>query len=93
MAEWTVSIGGDFTLKSSVLARWTAPVVVVEQWSAAGDAAGKPATTFCTHHIPKNIYIRSHDPESCNHSYQSFIMAPQLEQLILFDTTSRGECL
>ena len=37
--------------------------------------------------------IRSHDVVSCDHAHQSFIMAPQLEQLILLDTTSRGECL
>ena len=39
------------------------------------------------------ILIRSHDAVSCDRAYQSFIMVPQLEQLILFDTTSRGECL
>ena len=53
MTEWTVSVRSDFTLKSPVLACGAAPVVTVEQWSTAGNAAWEPVTTLCTCHIPR----------------------------------------
>ena len=56
MTERTVSVRGDFIFKSSVFARGTTPVVVVEQWTAAGDTPGKPVTTLRTCHVPKHNY-------------------------------------
>ena len=57
MTERTVSVRSDFTFQGPVLACGAAPVVIVEQRPTAGNAAWKPVTTLCTHHIPRTNYV------------------------------------